>query len=187
MWQSLAFGPNYKAAYCMAVCPAGEDVIGPWLNDKKQHLTQIVRPLQEKAETVYVVADSDAEKHVAARFPRKHTKRVDNGLRPRSIAVFLRSLPHVFQRGKAEGLDAVYHFRFTGAETADVTVCIHDQTLQVSPGLSGSCDLQVTADSDAWLGFLAKERNLFWQLLTGRIGLRGNPLWLARFGRCFPA
>ena len=28
MWQSLGFGPNYKAAYCMAVCPAGEDVIG---------------------------------------------------------------------------------------------------------------------------------------------------------------
>ena len=23
MWQSLGFGPNYKAAYCMAVCPAG--------------------------------------------------------------------------------------------------------------------------------------------------------------------
>jgi ferredoxin len=29
MWQSLAFGPNYKSAYCMAVCPAGDDVIGP--------------------------------------------------------------------------------------------------------------------------------------------------------------
>jgi len=26
MWQSLGFGPNYKAAYCMAVFPAGEDV-----------------------------------------------------------------------------------------------------------------------------------------------------------------
>ena len=23
MWQSIAFGPNYKAAYCQAVCPAG--------------------------------------------------------------------------------------------------------------------------------------------------------------------
>ncbi len=26
MWQSLSFGANYKAAYCMSVCPAGEDV-----------------------------------------------------------------------------------------------------------------------------------------------------------------
>ena len=24
VWQSLAFGPNYKAAYCLSVCPAGE-------------------------------------------------------------------------------------------------------------------------------------------------------------------
>lgn len=29
MWQSLSFGANYKAAYCLAVCPAGEDVIAP--------------------------------------------------------------------------------------------------------------------------------------------------------------
>ena len=34
MWQSLSFGANYKAAYCLSVCPAGEDVIGPYLTDK---------------------------------------------------------------------------------------------------------------------------------------------------------
>ena len=34
MWQSLSFGPNYKAAYCLSVCPAGEDVIGPYLTNK---------------------------------------------------------------------------------------------------------------------------------------------------------
>jgi hypothetical protein len=31
MWQSLTYGANYKSAYCIAVCPAGEDVIGPYL------------------------------------------------------------------------------------------------------------------------------------------------------------
>ena len=30
MWQSLSYGANYKAAYCLSVCPAGEDVIGPY-------------------------------------------------------------------------------------------------------------------------------------------------------------
>ena len=39
MWQSLSHGANYKSAYCMAVCPAGEDVIGPYLQDKQRHLT----------------------------------------------------------------------------------------------------------------------------------------------------
>ena len=46
MWQSLGFGPNYKSAYCMAVCPAGEDVIGPYLASKKDFTDEVMRPLQ---------------------------------------------------------------------------------------------------------------------------------------------
>ncbi len=71
MWQSLSFGANYKAAYCLAVCPAGEDVIAPFLADRKAHVKEIVRPLQEKEETVYVLKNSDAEEHAAKRFPHK--------------------------------------------------------------------------------------------------------------------
>ena len=76
LWQSLSFGPNYKSAYCMAVCPAGEDVIGPYLADRKRHLTEVVKPLQEKPETVYVVAGSDAEAHARKRFKNKWVKHV---------------------------------------------------------------------------------------------------------------
>src|ERR1043166_1047135 len=54
MWQSLSHGANYKAAYCLAVCPAGEEVIGPFLADRKTHLKEVVRPLQEQEETIYV-------------------------------------------------------------------------------------------------------------------------------------
>src|SRR3982750_3962537 len=89
MWQSLSFGANYKAAYCLSVCPAGEDVIGPYLTDKAGHLREVVRPLQEKEETVYVVAGSDAEEHVARRFPLTTVKPVGNGLRPPSLPRFL--------------------------------------------------------------------------------------------------
>ena len=70
-WQSLSFGANYKAAYCMSVCPAGEDVIGPYLADKAQHLEDVVKPLQKKEEIVYVLPESDAEEHVAKRFKKK--------------------------------------------------------------------------------------------------------------------
>ena len=48
MWQSLSFGANYKAAYCLSVCPAGEEVIGPYLTDKAGHLREIVRPLRRR-------------------------------------------------------------------------------------------------------------------------------------------
>src|SRR5437773_1282934 len=187
MWQSLSFGANYKAAYCLAACPAGEDVIGPYLTDRAGHLREVVRPLQEKQETVYVVAGSDAEEHVARRFPLKTIKRVGNGLRPRSIQRFLSGLPLTFQPGKAAKLNAVYHFTFTGKEQKQATVTIRDGTLQVQDGHQGEANLRVTADSETWLGFLAKERSLLWALLRRRIRIKGSPKLLIAFGKCFPS
>jgi ferredoxin len=187
LWQSLSFGANYKAAYCLAVCPAGEDVIGPYLTKKSDHLQATVRPLQEKEETVYVVPGSDAEAYVARRFPRKTAKRVGNGLRPRSIRGFLGSLPHLFQPGRSEGLDATYHFSFTGSEEGQATVVIRDRTVRVSEGHAGSADFRVTADSRWWLGFVAKERSLLWGLLRRKLRFKGPPRLLLAFGKCFPS
>src|SRR4030095_2319619 len=116
LWQSLSYGANYKSAYCLAVCPAGEDVIGPFLADRKTHLTDIVRPLQEKEETIYVTKHSDAEVSVAKGFPHKKIKHVGNSLRPNTIEVFLNGMPHVFQPGKSAGVNATFHFTFTGHE-----------------------------------------------------------------------
>lgn len=186
MWQSLSFGANYKAAYCMAVCPAGEDVIGPFLADRKAHLNDVVRPLQEKQETLYVARNSDAEDHVAKRFPHKRIKRVANSLRPGSIQSFLKGLPHVFQPGKSAGLNARFHFTFTGQENVRATVVIRDKTIRVEPGHADRPDLHVTADAQTWIGFLRKERNILWALLRRKIRLSGPLKLLVAFGRCFP-
>ncbi|NIR52415.1 4Fe-4S ferredoxin [candidate division KSB1 bacterium] len=187
MWQSLSYGANYKAAYCMAVCPAGEDVIGPYLSDKSQHLQHIVKPFQIKDETVYVVPNSDAETHVARRFPNKETKRVGNGLRPQSIQGFLNGLALTFQRDKSKTLEATYHFAFTGKEQAKATVVIQNKTLQVRNGHVGEPDLRVVADSETWLKFLAKERSIFTALLFRKIRVKGSPRLLLAFGKCFPS
>src|SRR5713226_4921955 len=187
MWQSLSFGANYKAAYCLSVCPAGEDVIAPFLTDRKEFLEGVVKPLQEKEETVYVVPGSDAEEHVARRFPLKTIKRVGNGLRPRTIQRFLSGLRLTFQPGKATTLKAVYHFTFTGKEEQQATVTIRDGTVQVQNGHQGEADLRVTADSETWLGFLAKARSLLWALLRRRIRIKGSPNLLVAFGKCFPS
>jgi ferredoxin len=187
MWQSLGFGPNYKAAYCLSVCPAGEDVIGPYLTDKPGHLRDVVRPLQDKEETVYVVAGSDAEDHVGKRFPHKSVKRVGNGLRPRTILRFLSGLHLTFQPRKAANLNATYHFTFTGKEEKQATVTIRSGTLQVQDGHEDEANLHVTADSETWLGFVAKERSLLWALLRRRIRIKGSPRLLVAFGKCFPS
>ena len=188
MWQSLSFGANYKAAYCMAVCPAGEDVIAPFLTDRKRFLEDVVQPLQNKPETIYVVPNSDPEEYVARRYPHKKTKRVANGLAGQgSVRNFLRGLPFVFQRGRSEGLNATYHFTFTGQEELKATVVIQNKTLQVSEGHTGTPNLRLIADSQTWLRFLRKEANLVWALLRRKIRIQGSPRLLLAFGRCFPS
>jgi ferredoxin len=187
MWQSLAFGANYKAAYCMAVCPAGEDVIGPYLASKKDFADDVMRPLQAKREPVYVVRGSDADVHVQKRYPHKTVRHVQNSLRPRNIASLLFGMPLSFQRHAAGQLDASYHFVFTGAESVQATVTIREGKITVANSLVGKPNFKVIADSEAWSAFLAGERNLLWALLTRRIRLQGNPKWLLAFKRCFPS
>ncbi|MBW4695437.1 MAG: SCP2 sterol-binding domain-containing protein [Lyngbya sp. HA4199-MV5] len=187
MWQSLSFKANYKAAYCVAACPAGEDVIAPFLSDRPGFVRDIIKPLQEKAEPIYVVPGSDAEAYVARRFPHKTIRRVSSGIRPSSIPGFLFGLPLLFQRDQSKDLSAVYHFTFFGAEAHQATVTIHDRAVKVEQGHVGTSDLAIVAESETWLGFLAKERNLIWALLRRKIRLKGSPRLLQAFGKCFPA
>lgn len=186
MWQSLAFRPNYKAAYCISVCPAGEDVLAPFLQDRSQFVREVVKPFQQKEETIYVQPNSDAEQYVMKRFPHKTTKRVGAVLRPVSIHGFIKLMKHGFQPGQSKGLSARYHFRFTGRQPGECTVTIHDEKIDVKDFIDGDCDLRATADSMAWLRLLRKEASAVWLLATLQIRLFGNPRLLLAFGKCFP-
>jgi Fe-S-cluster-containing hydrogenase component 2 len=187
MWQSLSFKANYKAAYCMAVCPAGEDVIAPFLSDRKEFVREVMKPLQEKNETIYVISGSDAETYVAKRFPHKTIKVVSSGIRPVSIEGFLFGLPLLFQRNQAQGLNAVYHFTFTGYEHCQVTISIQNKTLQVQTGHIGKADIAIEADSRTWIGFLCKEQNIVWAMIRRKIKVKGDIKLLQAFGKCFPS
>ena len=101
------------------------------------------------------------------------------------LGQILRELPLAFQRQRAAGLDATYHFTFTGDEPLQATVVIRHQTVQVQQGHIGTADLHVRADSRTWLGFLAKERSLVWALVRRTIRLKGSPRLLRAFGQCF--
>jgi epoxyqueuosine reductase QueG len=185
-WQSLTYGANYNAAYCLAVCPAGEDVIGLYARDKIAHRQRVLDPLVARQEPVYAVKGSDAADHVARRFPHKRLRHVRSGARATSIDGFLFGLTLAFQRGKAADLSATYHFTFTGAEKAQATATISKSKLTVARGHHGRADLAISADSKAWLKFLNKEISLPRALLTRAIRFRGPPRLFVAFGRCFP-
>jgi epoxyqueuosine reductase QueG len=187
MWQHLAIGAQTRCDRCMAVCPAGEAAIGEYLDDRKAYSNQYLKKFRNLTETIYVVKGSDAEQHVHAKFPEKKTKIISNGIRPISAAVFLDSLPLVFQPGRSEGLNATYHFTFTGDENLEGTVTIREKKLAVLEGLVGKSDLHVTADSKTWVKFLAQEINLIKALVTRKIKIKGSPKLMMTFAKCFPS
>ncbi|MGO9377516.1 MAG: 4Fe-4S binding protein [Dissulfurispiraceae bacterium] len=185
MWQSLASGPCYKSVYCMAVCPAGEDVMTEFITDRKKYIKDVVKPLQDKKETVYVLRGSDAESHVLRVFPHKTIKRVNNGVRPPSITSFLAAIPIAFQRNKSEGLDATYHFTFTGEERVTATVTITNKTVMVKKGHEGIADIHIKADSRAWLRVLHKDSSMLKEIVLWNIRIKGSIRLLKAFGSCF--
>jgi hypothetical protein len=158
----------------------------PFKADRKEYTKTVVHPLQNKSETVYAVPGSDAEQYVPRHFSHKKIKLVPSGLRPTSIGSFLFGLRLTFQPGRAKGLDAVYHFTFTGEEERKATVTIRNQKLEVQEGHVGTPNFRLTADSLTWLQFLSKETHLAWALLRRKIRFKGSPRLLLAFGRCFP-
>jgi ferredoxin len=186
LWQSLAYKPSYKAAYCIAVCPAGEEVMRPFLEDRPGFLRSVVQPLTSKTEPVYVVAGSDAEAHVQRRFPHKRLRVVQSSLRPSNAKAFFSALPLVFQRGPARGLRATFHFELADPEPVLATVRIDDGSLSVEEGLVGAADLLVSATTEVWLDVVNHKRNPVWAVLTGRLKTRGDRSLLERFAACFP-
>jgi epoxyqueuosine reductase QueG/putative sterol carrier protein len=186
MWQSLAYKPNYKAAYCIAVCPAGEDVMGPFVRDRAGHLRDVVKPLTERVETVYVVAGSDAEAHVRKRFPHKHVREVRSSLRPTSAQAFFEAIPLTFQSGRARGWKGTFHFDLTGSPPVQATVRIDDGAMKVDRGHVGTPDVSVRADGQVWIDVVTRRRSPVLAVLTGRLKVKGDRTLLGRFANCFP-
>jgi alkyl sulfatase BDS1-like metallo-beta-lactamase superfamily hydrolase len=157
------------------------------LTDRPGYLKDVVRPLQEKKETVYITKGSDAESYVQKRFPHKKTKAVRSAIKPTSINGFIEGLPLVFQRKQSDGINGTYHFTFTGKEPYKATVVIRDKALQVHEGHAGSADIHITADSKTWLGFVRKEKSIIWSLITRKMRVKGSLRLLKEFARCFPS
>ncbi len=189
MWQSLAYKPNYKAAHCIAVCPAGDEVLTPFVTNRPAFLQDVMRPLTDRSEKVYVVAGSDAEAHVKKRFPHKPVRVVRSSLRAVSAPGFFRAMPLVFQRGPAKGWRGTFHFELTDAANTvhRATARIDDGTLTVNPSaLDGTPDVVVRGEAQAWLDVVSGKRNPVWMVVRRRLRLTGDRSLLDRFAACFP-
>jgi len=186
LWQSLSFKPGYKAAFCIAVCPAGEDVANPFLEDRPAYVAKVVTPLTEKPEPVYVVKGSDAERTVKTRFPEKRLRYVKRATRIETITAFLGFVPITFQPGRAKDLSARYHWSFTGEEQISVTIEIKDRMIKVLPGHQDVPDVQIFADSRTWLNILNRDYHMLTAIILRKVRVKGSMTLFRAFGRCFP-
>jgi putative sterol carrier protein/ferredoxin len=183
IWQSLTFGANYKAAYCMAVCPAGEEVLPFFQKDKKQYVIEIVKPLKDRPEPVYVKPGTTAEK-VAKKNSNKEIRYISTPFRPQSLQGFINGIKIAFNREKARGLTLTIHFDFIGKEKRSITVSIANEKISLQEGHTGQADLVVRADTQAWLKIAGRESTPLWPVLTGKLKISGNPLLLMKFHNC---
>lgn len=182
-WQSLTYGHAYRCSYCLAVCPAGENIVSEYQLDKKGYVEKIVRPLKTKPEPVYVIKETSAERS-ARKNDAKDVRYVRNTIRPATVSTFLEGTKLLFNPEKAKGLDMKLHFEFTGNVTKSATIAISDGQLNVEEGYTGKPDLRVRADSETWIRMLNEDISLFKALITGKIRMKGNPIHLKKFKEC---
>lgn len=183
MWQSLTFGYSYKCSYCMAVCPAGSDVIVDYLQDKKAYFEKTVNPLIQKKEPVYLLAGTRAEVAVKKN-PSKEARYVRTPIRPKSIAGFLMGVTLAFNPEKAKDVNLRILFNFRGKEEVSATVVIDMGKINVYQGAEGKADLTVYADSEVWIKFLNKEVSLLKAIFSRKLRVSGNPLLMKKFQDC---
>jgi ferredoxin/putative sterol carrier protein len=186
-WQSLSFGAQYKSAYCMAVCPAGEDLIGIYKEHRKEWVEQIVRPQKEKKEPVFVQQGTNAEVHARLN-KNKEVRLVDNIIRPQSISGFLSGARITFEAKRAQSVNMTVHLAFTGKEARTATIVIKEGTIEVTDGLKEKADLRIECDSEQWLKIINKEISIFGVLkllVTRRMRIKGNRKLLRKFQNVF--
>jgi epoxyqueuosine reductase QueG len=182
-WQSLTYGHAYRCSYCLAVCPAGEETVAVYRRDKKQYTQEVLKPLKGKAEPVYVIRGSAAEK-AAQKNACKEVRFVRNSIRPNSVDTFLDGTSLLFNAEAAQGVRLRLCFEFTGKESRSATIDISDGRVHVRDGEAGQADLRIRVDPATWIGIVNEEISPLQALLTGKMKLKGNPAHLKTFKRC---
>ncbi|MBI1262545.1 MAG: 4Fe-4S ferredoxin [Rhizobiales bacterium] len=187
MWQSLSFKPGYKAAYCMSVCPAGEDVIGPYLDDRIAFTREFLQPLQAKEEIIYVLPRSDAETLVPKRYPHKEVKlapwAVNTSSDPYS---FFFGLTLTFQKRRSKGLEARFDFNLTGDTPVKASMKVSDQTLSVEFVQNGPADVTLNMPVDCLLHMMDRDFDLGRAIASGQVNIEGDAELVEKLIDCFP-
>jgi len=84
------------------------------------------------------------------------------------------NMPKSFIPEKAEGLDVIIQFKFTGKEAGDWSATIQDGKCTIEQRVHSSPTMTLTADSDEYIKVVTGELNGMQAYLQGKIKVAGD-------------
>ncbi|HEY5983837.1 MAG TPA: SCP2 sterol-binding domain-containing protein [Anaerolineales bacterium] len=94
-----------------------------------------------------------------------------------TISEVMTRIPSAFLAEKAAGVNAVVHFRFTGAEAGEWNAVIHDGRCEVAQGLPRSRPtISVVSDSGDFLKVASGELDGMKAFMDGKLKITGDLL-----------
>jgi putative sterol carrier protein len=94
---------------------------------------------------------------------------------PLTVAELMEKMPGAFLPEKAQGVNSVIHFKFTGAEAGDWNATIRDGKVNVGKGApEEKPNLTLTADSADYVKIFTGELDGMQAFMQGKIKLAGD-------------
>jgi putative sterol carrier protein len=93
---------------------------------------------------------------------------------PLTIADLMSKMPSAFVPEKAQGLDTVLQFKFTGAEPGDWYAEIKDGKVNVQQGAHPSPKMTLTADSADYIALFTGQLDPMQAFMAGKLKLSGD-------------
>jgi putative sterol carrier protein len=93
---------------------------------------------------------------------------------PLTVAELMEKMPGAFLPEKAQGVDAVIQFKFTGAEAGEWNATIKDGNVAVAQGAHPSPKMTLTADSADYVKIITGELDGMQAFMQGKIKLAGD-------------
>lgn len=97
----------------------------------------------------------------------------------------LHVVPKSFVPEKAEGVDTVVQYKFTGSDTSEWYLIVKDKTLTIEQGVHPNPNMTMTFDADAYLKIANGELDPTMAFMRGKVKVSGDMKVALKMGQFF--